>query len=39
MMVESNDKEDETVLAVFQKGYMYKDTVLRPAKVQVVHNN
>ena len=39
MMVEADDKEDETVAAVFQKGYMYKDTVLRPARVQVVKNN
>ena len=39
MMVESDEKEDETVANVFQKGYMYKDTVLRPARVQVVKNN
>ncbi len=38
MMVPAEDKEDETIAAVFQKGYMYKDAVLRPAKVQVVHN-
>lgn len=39
MMVESDELEDETIALVFQKGYMYKDTVLRPAKVQVVKNN
>ena len=39
MMVESDELEDETISMVFQKGYLYKDTVLRPAKVQVVKNN
>ena len=29
----------QTIAMVFQKGYMYKDIVLRPAKTQVVHNN
>ena len=39
MMVQSDEMEDETVALVFQKGYLYKDTVLRPAKVQVVKNS
>lgn len=39
MMVQKDDAEDETIAMVFQKGYMYKDIVLRPAKTQVVHNN
>ena len=38
MMLPADDKDDETVAMVFQKGYMYKDSVLRVAKVQVVHN-
>ena len=39
MMVASGAMDDETIAMVFQKGYMYKDTVLRPARVQVVKNN
>ena len=39
MMVQSDEMEDGTVALVFQKGYLYKDTVLRPAKVQVVKNS
>lgn len=39
MMVQKEDAEDETVAMVFQKGYMYKDIVLRPAKTQVVRNS
>lgn len=39
MMVQSDEMKDETIAMVFQKGYLYKDTVLRPAKVQVVKNN
>ena len=38
MMLPADDKEDETISMVFQKGYLYKDSVLRVAKVQVVHN-
>ena len=38
MQVPAPDKEDDTVAAVFQKGYAMKDRVIRPAKVQVVHN-
>jgi molecular chaperone GrpE len=33
---ESNDKEFATITEVYQKGYMYFDRVLRPAKVKVV---
>jgi len=29
------DKDDETVLTVFEKGYTYKDRVLRTAKVEI----
>ena len=39
MMVASDEMDDETIALVFQKGYLYKDTVLRPAKVQVVKNS
>lgn len=39
MMVASDEMDDETIAMVFQKGYLYKDTVIRPAKVQVVKNS
>ncbi len=35
MQVANSDKEPGSVVAVLQKGYTYKDTVLRPAKVSV----
>ncbi len=35
MVVESNDHEDETVIEVFQKGYMLGNRVAKPAKVKV----
>ena len=38
MQIPSSDLPDETVGAVFQKGYRLKEIVLRPAKVQVVSN-
>lgn len=38
MPIANPELEDDTVAMVFQKGYMYKDEVLRPSKVQVVHN-
>ncbi len=38
-LVASDEMDDETIALVFQKGYLYKDTVLRPAKVQVVKNS
>lgn len=31
MMLPADDKEDETISMVFQKGYLYKDNVLRVA--------
>lgn len=31
------DKEDEVVLTVFEKGYTFKDRVLRTAKVEINH--
>lgn len=37
MQISSDDWEDDTVSMVFKKGYMYKDTVLRPSSVQVSH--
>ncbi|MFQ9401785.1 MAG: nucleotide exchange factor GrpE [Dialister sp.] len=37
MQIASEDLEDDTVAVVLKKGYMYKDTVLRPASVQVSH--
>lgn len=39
MQVPSEKQENDTVAMVLQKGYMMKDQVLRPAKVQVVHND
>jgi molecular chaperone GrpE len=33
----SEDHDDNTVVDVFQKGYMYKDTVLRYSMVKVVN--
>lgn len=38
MQIPSPDLPDETVGAVFQKGYRLKEIILRPAKVQVVNN-
>ena len=38
MQIPAEDKEDDTVAMVLQKGYVMKDRVIRPAKVQVVHN-
>lgn len=38
MPVANPDLPEDTVARIFQKGYMYKDEVLRPSKVQVVHN-
>ena len=38
MQIPSPDLPDETVGAVFQKGYRLKEIVLRPAKVQVISN-
>lgn len=37
MQVVSEDLPDDTVAMVLKKGYMYKETVLRPASVQVSH--
>lgn len=39
MQVPSEKQENDTVAMVLQKGYMMQDQVLRPAKVQVVHND
>lgn len=36
--VESEEKED-TIVNVLQKGYKFKETIIRPAKVQVATNN
>lgn len=38
MQIPAEDKEDDTVAMVLQKGYVMNDRVIRPAKVQVVHN-
>ena len=35
MMPTENEKEDHTVIEVFQRGYMLNSTVIRPAKVRV----
>ena len=35
MTVASDKQESGNIVAVLQKGYLYKDTVLRPAKVSV----
>ena len=39
MRVQNDKLKDDSVAMVLQKGYKYKETVLRPAKVQVVHND
>ena len=33
--VEAEDKEDQEVVEVFQKGYIFKDKVIRPAMVKI----
>lgn len=38
MRVEDSDKEDGTIVAELQKGYMVKGRVIRPSMVQVVGN-
>lgn len=38
MQVPSQDKEDGSILATLQQGYVYKSRVLRPAMVSVVKN-
>ena len=35
LMANEEDKEDEEVLEVFQKGYRLKDRVIRPARVKI----
>ncbi len=37
MEIQSDDVEEDTVVAVLQKGYMIGEEVLRPSKVQVAH--
>jgi molecular chaperone GrpE len=32
------NKEDGLIIEEFQKGYLYKDMVLRPSKVKVINN-
>lgn len=39
MQITSDKLDSDHVAGVFQKGYMYKDKVLRPSKVQVVQND
>ena len=34
-MVETSEHEDQTVLDVYQQGYMFQDRLLRPAMVRV----
>jgi molecular chaperone GrpE len=36
---ERTDLPDQTVVQVFEKGYKFKDKVLRPAKVKVSKND
>ena len=38
MRVQDPEKEDDTIAAELQKGYMAKGRVLRPSMVQVVAN-
>ena len=38
MRVQDPDKEDDTIAAELQKGYMVKGKVIRPSMVQVVSN-
>ncbi|MBI1969090.1 nucleotide exchange factor GrpE, partial [Candidatus Woesearchaeota archaeon] len=35
LSAEESEKEEGTVLEEFQKGYMFKEAVLRPAKVKI----
>ncbi len=39
MMKERSEKESETILEEFQKGYMYKDHVLRHSKVKIAEES
>lgn len=39
MQVESNEHDDDTVVDVFQKGYLLKGRLLRPAAVKVSKKN
>ena len=38
MRVQNPDKEDDSIVAELQKGYMVKGRVIRPSMVQVVSN-
>lgn len=39
LTTESDDHEDDTVFEELQKGYIFKEKVIRPTKVKVVKNN
>jgi len=39
MQITNDELDDDVISMVFQKGYMYKDTVLRAARVQVSHKS
>ncbi len=36
---EDKEKPDGLIIEEFQKGYLYKDVVLRPTKVKIIKNN
>ena len=35
LMAEESDEEEDTILEEFEKGYIYKDKVLKPARVKI----
>jgi molecular chaperone GrpE len=37
--VEAKDAEEDTIVTVLQKGYKFKEVIIRPAKVQVATSN
>lgn len=37
--VEAEDAEEDTIVTVLQKGYKFKEVIIRPAKVQVATSN
>ncbi|NHI92463.1 MAG: nucleotide exchange factor GrpE [Candidatus Lokiarchaeota archaeon] len=38
MAEESEEEEEDTILEEFEKGYIYKDKVLKPARVKIAKN-
>ena len=38
LMAEESDEEEDTILEEFEKGYIYKDKILKPARVKISKN-